>query len=273
MTAYDEVLVTYRYLRLAMVTVLVLLLAAVFVEWLHTGPSCWQDSLSGYYYTPAQAVLSASLLALGMGMIVLKGSTATEDLLLTLGGMLATVVGLVPVPQVGTCRSAALVARDVPADVANNMSALLVAGGLGLAATLVIGARSGRPARGIVLAAGLWAAGLGWFALGRGSFLAGAHDTAAFGLFGAMLGIVASNSRGLRRARLRAGVAPSSQGLADRYAAIAAAMVVSAAVLGLVTWLSGWRHGPLWIEAVLIALFALFWLLQTRDLWDEGLRE
>jgi hypothetical protein len=50
-------------------------------------------------------------------------------------------------------------------------------------------------------------------------------------------------------------------------------MVVSTAVLGLVTWLTGWRHGPLWIETVLIGLFALFWLIQTRDLWDEGLRE
>jgi hypothetical protein len=44
-------------------------------------------------------------------------------------------------------------------------------------------------------------------------------------------------------------------------------------VLGLVAWLADWRHGPLWVEGVLIGLFALFWLIQTRDLWDQGLRE
>ena len=44
-------------------------------------------------------------------------------------------------------------------------------------------------------------------------------------------------------------------------------------VLGLATWLSGWRHGPLWIEAVLIGPFALCWVIQTRDLWDQGPRE
>ena len=54
---------------------------------------------------------------------------------------------------------------------------------------------------------------------------------------------------------------------------IAAAMVVATVVLGLVTWLADWAHGPLWIEAILIGLFALFWVIQTRDLWDEGLRE
>src|SRR5512133_492740 len=124
MSAYDGVLVTYRYLPLAMVTVLALLLTPVVVERLQTGPSCWQDSISAYYYTPVQAVLSASLLALGMGMIVLRGSTSVEDLLLNLGGMLAPVVGLVPVPEIGTCRSAALVTRDIPANVANNMTAL-----------------------------------------------------------------------------------------------------------------------------------------------------
>ncbi len=68
MPAYDGVLVTYRYLRLAVVTVLVLLLAAVVVERWHIGPSCWQDSVSAYFYMPVQSVLSASLLARGMGL-------------------------------------------------------------------------------------------------------------------------------------------------------------------------------------------------------------
>lgn len=269
MSAHDGVLVTYRYLRLAMTTVLVLLVAAVVTEWLATGARCWQESISAYYYTPVQAVLSASLLALGVGMIVLKGSTRTEDLLLSLGGMLAPVVGLVPVPEAGTCRSAAFVTRDIPANVANNMTALFVAGALGLAATLVIGARARRLGMGIRLSVVAWAAGLGWFVLGRGSFLEGAHYTAAFGLFGCMVGVVVSNSRSFRRTH----AVRSRRDLANRYAVIAAAMVVSTGALGLITWLGDWAHGVLWIEGVLIGLFALFWLIQTRDLWDQGLRE
>ncbi len=269
MSAHDGLLVTYRYLRLAMMTVLVLLVAAVVVEWRATGGRCWQQSISAYYYTPVQAVLSASLLALGTGMIVLKGSTRTEDLLLSLGGMLAAVVGLVPTPDVGACRSAALVTPDIAANVANNMTALLVAGALGLLTTIAIGARTGRLGLGVVVSSAVWIAGLVWFVTGRESFLTGAHYTAAFGLFGAMVGVVVSNSRSCRRAR----VARTGRDLAEVYAALAVAMVAATAVLGLVTWLAGWAHGPLWIEGVLIALFALFWLIQTRDLWDQGLRE
>lgn len=268
MTAHDGVLVTYRYLRLSMVTVLVLLLAAVGVEWGATGARCWQESISAYYYTPVQAVLSAALLSLGASMIVLKGSTRTEDLLLTLGGMLAPVVGLVPTPEAGECRSAAFVTRDIPANVANNLTAVFIAGGLGLLVTLVIATRARRLGAGLGVAAAVWAVGMLWFVVARGLFLDYAHYTAAFGLFGAMVGIVVSNSRGFRRTH----VPRSRRDLANRYAAIAAAMVASTAVLGLVTGLAGWRHGPLWIEGVLLALFALFWLIQTRDLWDQGLR-
>jgi hypothetical protein len=272
MAAYDGVLVTYRYLRLSMVTVLVLLVSAVVVEWLQTGTDCWQESISAYYYTPVQAVLSAAMLSLGASMIVLKGSTRTEDLLLTLGGMLAPVVGLVPAPEAGTCRSATYVSRDIPANVANNMTAVFVAGGLGLLTTLLIAARARRLGPGLAVAAGVWAVGLVWFVAARGLFLDFAHYTAAFGLFATMVGIVVSNSRGLRRSRVRAGVAPRRRDLTNRYAAIAVAMVAATAVLGLLTWLADWRHGPLWIEGVLIGLFALFWLIQTWDLWDQGLR-
>ena len=28
----------------------------------------------------------------------------------------------------------------------------------------------------------------------------------------------------------------------------------------------------LWVEVVLISLFAVFWLVQTKELWNRGLR-
>jgi hypothetical protein len=33
-----------------------------------------------------------------------------------------------------------------------------------------------------------------------------------------------------------------------------------------------WPYWVIWLETILISLFALFWALQTRELWGEGLR-
>lgn len=57
----------------------------------------------------------------------------------------------------------------------------------------------------------------------------------------------------------------------NRYALIAEGMVASI-VLGLVAGLVlGWQHWPLAVETALITLFAVFWALQTRQLWSTGL--
>jgi len=53
---------------------------------------------------------------------------------------------------------------------------------------------------------------------------------------------------------------------------IAPAMVVVPAAMGLYRWLFGWEHAVLWIEAALITLFAVFWLSQTEELWEQGPR-
>jgi hypothetical protein len=60
-----------------------------------------------------------------------------------------------------------------------------------------------------------------------------------------------------------------------RNAYLAIAILMSAAVLatGLAAWLGGWSHLTIWIEVVLIALFAAFWALQTVELWDRSLRQ
>ena len=70
---------TYRYLRLAMLTMLVMLAAGVLIERAHNAAGCFQPSISDYYYTPAQAVFVASLITIGVCMIALKGSTEWED--------------------------------------------------------------------------------------------------------------------------------------------------------------------------------------------------
>jgi hypothetical protein len=86
---------SYRYLRLAMVGLLLCLAAAVGYQSVRQG---WPPlgSVSAYYYTPAQAFFVAGLIGLGACMIALKGTTPVEDIFLNLGGVFAVIVALVP---------------------------------------------------------------------------------------------------------------------------------------------------------------------------------
>lgn len=57
----------------------------------------------------------------------------------------------------------------------------------------------------------------------------------------------------------------------NRYAMVALAMVTAAVANG-VAAASGWQYAVFGIEASLITIFAAFWILQTIELWDQGLR-
>jgi hypothetical protein len=59
----------------------------------------------------------------------------------------------------------------------------------------------------------------------------------------------------------------------NRYLAIAVAMVVGPLLMWGADRLWGWDHAVLWIEGLLIVLFAAFWLIQTEELWNEGVRK
>ncbi|WP_130388544.1 hypothetical protein [Kribbella sp. VKM Ac-2569] len=71
---------TYRYLRMAMPAMIVLLAAALVIEWAKTDPHCLQTSISAYYYTPVRAIFVGSLITIGVCMVVLKGNTEPEDI-------------------------------------------------------------------------------------------------------------------------------------------------------------------------------------------------
>ncbi len=276
---------TYRYLRLAMLTLIAMLAASITIEWWQAGKDCFQHSISGYYYTPAQAIFVSTLVAIGVCMVALKGNTEWEDILLNAGGMLAPVVAFVPTPGKGTCRSVPVTFRDTPADIANNMGALFVAGGIALAITIGIAIAAPRAAAnsperkswdqrqtlGLVLAALVLGGGIAWFSWNRAGFTRGAHYTAAIALFVCIIGAVVLNAKGFDRQRQ--GARRMRLPYANRYSFIAVGMVVSVVAIGLWKWLVGWDHAVLWIEGVLIAFFAAFWLIQTRELWHEGLRE
>ena len=57
---------------------------------------CWQSAISTYYYTSAHSIVIAALVALGTLFIVYRGSTDTEDVLLTLAGVCTLIAAMVP---------------------------------------------------------------------------------------------------------------------------------------------------------------------------------
>jgi hypothetical protein len=248
---------TYRYLRLAMVMVTLMLLIAVVVEWRNTKSGCWQGSISAYYYTPVQSVFVGALITIGVCMVALRGLTDEEDILMNLGGMLAPVVALVPTPGPGGCRSVGVAVAAAPENIQNNMIALFVIGALSLvAAAVTLFGQSVTSAQflGFGVAALIFLGAVGWFVFDRGGFDRGAHYSAAIPLFASIVVVVILNSR--------------RDNWSWRYMSIAVLMVVGTGVLVAITFLADWDYGILVAEALLIVLFAVFWLIQTVERWN-----
>jgi hypothetical protein len=248
-----------------MVAVVLGLGASVVIELVKVSFGCFQTSISAYYYTPVRAVFVGALLTLGVCLICLKGSTDVEDLLLNVAGMLALVVAFVPTPHYKmSCTSVSAPIEDVSANVANNVVTLLIVAGVAL---LIVGGvlvftETTLPAR-ICGAVGvvLWATALVVFLSARDAFMHYAHDVAAVLMFLCIVGAAVDNAFDTKRASLR-----------PLYIGLAAAMVAALVAIRVVGWVTGWQYYTILLEAVVLALFVLFWLVQTADLWDWGIR-
>lgn len=93
LTLKDAVL-TYRYLRITMLAVLVML--GISVIWYALDAKCGLDSVSAYYYTPVRNVFVGALVAFGAALIAYHGPTREEEALLNLAGSMAIVIAFVP---------------------------------------------------------------------------------------------------------------------------------------------------------------------------------
>ncbi|HVM08368.1 MAG TPA: hypothetical protein VM345_07900 [Acidimicrobiales bacterium] len=269
----SDALKTYRYLRIGMVAAVVCLATAIAIE--RSKVSCWQTSISAYYYTPARAVFVGGLIAVGLALIVIKGRSNVEDMCLNFAGMFAPVVAVAPTADVGACWSIPPLARPVTADgdlapwvksyVDNNLQALLVAGAVGLAAAVVVaiasrrrdGLPAGARASFAVTAAALVVV---WLLIDRwDDFYTRAHGAAAVLMFLFLIGAVVSKAVGDWRSPQR------------RFAAVYGAVAVAMAVGGvlIVMLRLGGDHTVLVLEAFEITLFAVFWVVQTIENWDE----
>jgi hypothetical protein len=271
---------TYRYLRVGIVAMAVLLAVSVVIEIAFGSGEGILDSISAYYYTPVRGAFVGSLVAVGLGLVAIKGRDA-EDVMLNLAGMLAPLVALVPTPISSTVAGFEVEQRTVPAVlvpyVENNVSALIVLGvvGLAFAWTTVAkrGSRQRRDLLGLTVGAVLLAGLAVWFGAGRASFLEYGHYAAAVPMFGLITAVAVVNARHAREAAVisRLGVATYRRA----YAAIAWGMGAIIAVAGVLFVLetvdrSQFPSWLFWIEVGLLALFAAFWVFQTAEHWHEG---
>jgi hypothetical protein len=256
---------TWRYLRLAMVVLVVGLGVSIAYE--RGKVDCFQTSISAYYYTPVHGYFVGALVSIGVCLFCLKGSTDAEDILLNLAGMFAPVVALVPTPGTGTCASVLGTTQDRDVNIANNVTALLVVGLLALVILVALAVKHlpPTPARvGFAVAAALWVATAVIFWSARHFFVRNAHYSAAVLMFGCILLVVWINAFAYKE-KTRA-TSPR-----NRYAAIGGTMAVAAVVITVIGLL-GWAYWVIAIEGTLITLFAAFWVIQTKELWHEGLR-
>ncbi len=217
---------TYRYLRVAVVAMAVLLGVSVGIEIVFGPRGGILDSISAYYYTPVRGVFVGALLAVGLGLVAIKGREGPEDVMLNLAGMLAPLVALVPTPISVPVAGFEVERRTVPAAlvpaVENNVAALLVLGVVGLvfaAATVQDGPYRSAHLRGVA-GAGVLLVGLAvWFGVGRESFLEYGHYAAAVPMFGLIVGVAVVNARHTRSGAVVSRLAAATYRRA--YAAIA----------------------------------------------------
>ena len=260
---------SYRYLRLAIVVVVLSLIVSVLIE--RSKTSCWQVSISAYYYTPVHAMFVGALVTIGASLIAVKGSTEWEDMLLNVSGILAPVVAFVPTSRPAQmCTSSELGAFDTEAYIDNNVLALAIGGAVAVGVALLIAKLQNKvelgkidvPSRvGLLLSAALTVAGLVWYYGFRASFLVHAHSGAAITMFVIVGVVIAINARHARK-----GYAGSMPALAGFMAAAFVGVVVANFVV------DEWRHSVLWLEILELVPFAVFWAAQTLELWDGGVR-
>lgn len=273
---------TYRTLRAGMVAAGVLLGQGLIG---YVAASGWRipPSISATFYTDVRSIFVATLLAVGLALVAVKGRQGVENTLLDVAGVLIPVVAFVPTPIADpTCATTHdCVPPALHQGVGLAMGAYLGMSVIGLVVAwgrLVWAARTHTPwtassLRGMVALSVLLAAYTAVFLLARPFFIQYAHYTSAISFFLLLIAAVWINSRN----------PPGDNGLgslSDRsyrrvYRMIAVAML-AAIVLGIVVFAATGSQNAVvgdrfpvvfWIEVVLLALFVTYWVFQTIELW------
>jgi hypothetical protein len=260
---------TYRYVRLTILAATLLLAVAVGMQAMVGGPL---PSLSAAYYTPAGPMFVAALFVVAAAFVALSGHSVEQGLL-DVAAVLALVIAVVPTTlESEVCGE--LVRCVPPATIptaVNNGVAVASVVLVGVIAGVVLSIVQGTMSRGVVLTAGavatLVVGVIVWAAVAPTSFLAAGHNLAAVGFF-LLVGAVAAI------AAWRPQRAPER--FRPAYAAVAIGILLSLVGLGVTLAAAAGgadivRPVP-WLfvgEAAALVLFAVFWILQTAELWNE----
>jgi hypothetical protein len=268
---------TYRYVRVSLVGVM-LLLGAGLAQYLLSGGQL--ESISASFYTPVRNVFVGSMVAIGVALVSLSGHSSGQ-VMLNLAGMLAPVIGFVPKPIAPgsipgspefSCGAADVcIPPGVEPDVVNGVTALLVVGAAGWIFAVVLAFSAPqlpdmRVRVGIAAAGALLLGGAIWFFFFRPSFLTAAHYVAAALFFVLIAAVAWASSRDVPRTR------PHQRFYSVAYAVLAVAIFVGV-LLTAIEFLPFLQiEGSPWVffgEALVLISFAVYWILQTVEKWDE----
>ena len=268
-------LAVYRDLRVGLAVTAVMLAAAIIIEWMASDPRCWQAALSEYFYTSAHSIFIAALLGLATLFFVYRGSSDTEDALLTLAGVAALIAALVPQGRPEVCKLFLPKGVDFEAVVRPNVVAVVVALVLGWALSMwqhrYNRSQQTRSAGGTLALYFLRlvvAGGLIILFFWPDVFAEHAHGAAGVLMLSAFIATVFSTAYLAKREERspdRLNYPPFLQG-------IAAVMLATLILVITLHVLHPNLFGVLWVtilESAVILEFGAYWVVQTIDLWDS----
>ncbi|GAB3609405.1 hypothetical protein GCM10027414_15300 [Humibacter ginsengiterrae] len=262
---------TYRHLRLAVIGAAVTTLVTLVVVTITVGPV---SSLSALYYTPGGTAFTGALFGITLGLVALSGHSV-EQVLLDIAAWFAALIAVLPTPI--AARDAPGVAGLCPDGTVCVPTTAAAAATVGIVVVAVMGiltaivavwlaaVRHGITAGVVVPAAVVAAVSIAfmvWLGAGQQALLAIGHLVAT-GVFFCIMIVVSAVSAITARSPWRA-----------LYIVVTVGMCVSLVYLAVVffTHLSGAGAGQPWIlfgEVALIVFFAVFWIGQTTQKWNE----
>lgn len=274
-----SLIISYRALRLGLVLAVGMLAVSIVAERIDAG--YLRGSISSYFYSPVRSIFVGALLVIGFSLVVIHVRHRWEETFLTLGGMLAIVVALVPtgIPECGAgempgtspnlrCRpegSPDELPDWVITGVWNNVLALVLVGLVALVLTKRFAPDGTGPSvdeLNLVLAvyAVLLVAGGLLYAVWE-DFREHTHIVAAFLTFGCV-GVTAAMNGWFRSE------AQNPKRYRDIYRGVVIGMLAVLGI-GLALVAADVEDAIFWLEAAELVLFAVYWLAQTSQHWNE----
>ncbi|MGW6934539.1 hypothetical protein ACWGE0_31075 [Lentzea sp. NPDC054927] len=270
---------TYFSLRLALTLIVVMLLIALAIQGVQEW--CAMHSISAFYYSPLQPMFVGVLVAIGICLVVYQGTTYQENLLLDIAGFMAFIVAFVPTADpvykdttISVCLNKGYVGLGVEQSflVWRNVLPLLLVAFVATFIAFIVRLKKDKSAPRPRLEVWRIGAGLGaqlvvlaalWSL--NGQFVERAHGIAATTLFVCIIAVVVINhidrkddSTVTKRKNV--------------YGWVAAVMALTLIVCVVANLTVKSPHLILIIETLLIAEFAAYWAIQTKDLRGHTVR-